>query len=233
MLVQRPKDLDTAYSLAILQEELTDSSRRREYKKPDVGFSSKFSPKGAQPLPLPPGADKQSVPVHPEEKKLCDGKSAEEKLRALRAFRRAKGLYIKCAEKWGRDHVCSTTIQLHAMQEVLDLFNLEALDDTASVHSQSSFQHQLFLTLSVHAASGSEGPRTMKLAGSIQGHELLVLIDSGSSHSFLSQKIANLLAAVSPVASPMLVQVANGEQFTCSSFVRNAQWSMGGVSVFC
>jgi len=45
----------------------------------------------------------------------------------------------------------------------------------------------------------------MKLAGSIQGHELLVLIDSGSSHSFLSQKIANLLATVSPVASPMLV----------------------------
>jgi len=191
VLVQRPKDLDTAYSLAILQEEVSDSARRCEFKKPDSGFYPKSSTKGALPLPPPPSQDKQSTPVHPDEKKLCEGKSVEDKLRALRAYRRAKGLCIKCAERWSRDHVCSPTVELHAMQEVLDLFNVEELDDSASVHSQSPSQFQLFLALSVHAATGSEGPRTMRLQGSIQGIDLLILIDSGSSHSFLSQRIAD------------------------------------------
>jgi hypothetical protein len=56
---------------------------------------------------------------------------------ALRAFRRAKHLCVRCAEKWSRDHKCFPTVQLHAVQEVLDLFNLEDID-TLSASSESS-----------------------------------------------------------------------------------------------
>jgi uncharacterized protein len=40
--------------------------------------------------------------------------------------------------------------------------------------------------------------------------EILILIDSGSSHSFISAQVAAQLQGVSVSASPIQVQVANG-----------------------
>jgi hypothetical protein len=37
--------------------------------------------------------------------------------------------------------------------------------------------------------SGKEAPRTLKIKGSIQQLQILVLIDSGSSHSFISEQV--------------------------------------------
>jgi hypothetical protein len=34
------------------------------------------------------------------------GRPQDDKWAALRAFRRAKGLCVKCAEKWSREHKC-------------------------------------------------------------------------------------------------------------------------------
>jgi len=90
---------------------------------------SKGYSKGLHPLPQPPSAaDQRATLVLPVEKQLCEGKTPEQRLAALRAFRRAKGLCLKCAEKWSRDHVCSQTVQLHLVQELLELFNLEMVD---------------------------------------------------------------------------------------------------------
>jgi hypothetical protein len=33
-----------------------------------------------------------------------------------------KGLCIRCAEKWSREHKCVATVQLHVVQELFDLF---------------------------------------------------------------------------------------------------------------
>lgn len=183
-----------------------------------------FVSRGPHPHPPPPRIDKHATPILFDEKKLCEGKSAEEKMRALRAYRRAKGLCVKCAEKWSRDHICAPTAQLHAIQEVLELFSMEDINDSISVHSES----QLFLALSVHAVSGTDGLRTMKLTGSIQGQELLILIDSGSSHTFFSQKIAPTLSGVTSAETPLQVQVANGGKLICSSYISHGVWTMGG-----
>ena len=59
MLVQRPKDLDTAATLALLQEEVASASPS---KPPWAGdwHTSRFAQanKGTLPLPLPPQQDK-------------------------------------------------------------------------------------------------------------------------------------------------------------------------------
>lgn len=41
VMIQRPRDLDTAFVLAQLQEELADSSKKRDYKKWEAGYSSR------------------------------------------------------------------------------------------------------------------------------------------------------------------------------------------------
>jgi hypothetical protein len=47
------------------------------------------------------------------------------------------------------------------------------------------------------AMSGLESPRSMRLMGSIQGHDMLILVDSRSSHSFLSAKLVSQLTGAS------------------------------------
>jgi hypothetical protein len=187
VLVQRPKYLDTAYSLALLQEDVSTPSHSST-RKHEQGSFQRFTPRAPLPLPPPPPRiDKQPTHVLPEEKWLCEGKSLEDKWAALKTYRRAMGLCIKCAEKWSREHRCAPSVQLHALQEILQLFNIEDEEDTVSVSSKS----QLFLALSAHVVNGTEGPKTMRMQGQLQGAQITIMIDSGSSHTFISEKLPN------------------------------------------
>lgn len=67
----------------------------------------------------------------------------------------------------------------------------------------------------------------MKLLGSIQGHQLVILVDSGSSHTFLSQAVARNLSSVAKLPAPIKVQVANGEVMFCDSQVVSSDWVIG------
>lgn len=60
VLLQRPKDLDTAYVLAALHEEVGDSSRSRRSTFP----SAPATPKGPHPLPPPPHIDRTKFLGH-------------------------------------------------------------------------------------------------------------------------------------------------------------------------
>lgn len=93
--LQKPKDLDAAYDLALLHEELGEGLTPL-----NPSSMLKF---GALPLPLPPKGRltddrKVSQPI-----KIVQ---TEDKWSALRSYRRAKGLCFVCGEKWAKDHVC-------------------------------------------------------------------------------------------------------------------------------
>lgn len=68
----------------------------------------------------------------------------------------------------------------------------------------------------------------MKFHGTIQGMDLLVLLDSGSSHSFLSAHVAQHIQGVSPLPSQLSVQIANGDRIQCIQQVTQAVWTLGG-----
>ncbi|KAK3157949.1 hypothetical protein QOZ80_2AG0130640 [Eleusine coracana subsp. coracana] len=68
----------------------------------------------------------------------------------------------------------------------------------------------------------------MKLLGTIQGREVVVLLDSGSSHTFISENVAIQLKGLSTMANVISVQVANGEILSVSSEIINAAWSIQG-----
>jgi len=67
---------------------------------------------------------------------------------------------MRCGGKWGHDHQCPTAVQLHVVQELLDVFHevhpIEAEDLVQEIE-----QEQLFLSLSVAAITGTVQPRTM------------------------------------------------------------------------
>lgn len=162
IVVQRPLNLDTTYTLSLLQEEMADSTKRRTFYKYDHTPSTVSGSKGAHPLPRPPSLEKS----FPEKAwSTMTQYALDDKLSALRAFRHAKGLCERCAEKWTRGHMCSTTIQLQAMQEVWDLFNIEEgneAENNSPITAPAS--EDLFLTLSVASMSGQQTQKKNSIA---------------------------------------------------------------------
>jgi hypothetical protein len=70
---------------------------------------------------MPPLAPRPGAHPHP---KLCPaddkrhgghGVSVDDRLSALRNFRKARGLCIRCGEKWAPGHKCTMGLQLHAL----------------------------------------------------------------------------------------------------------------------
>jgi hypothetical protein len=55
-----------------------------------------------------------------------------------------------------------------------------------------------------------------------------MLIDSGSSHSFISTQVATQLQGVLGTSSVVQVQVANGSRMQSSSELLQAEWSIQG-----
>jgi hypothetical protein len=89
---------------------------------------------------------------------------------------------------------------------------------------------EINMMLSQAAVKGISTPRTMRFVGHIGDIDVLALLDSGSSHTFLSIVVADQLTGVSTMKTPVNVQVANGSQITCCSELVDASWSIGGVS---
>jgi len=86
------------------------------------------------------------------------------------------------------------------------------------------------VALSKEAVAGADGPRTMRVDGVIQDIPLLILVDSGSSHSFINASIADKLQGVQRMPDTISVQVANGGILHCSTHIPAVVWSIQDYS---
>lgn len=66
----------------------------------------------------------------------------------------------------------------------------------------------------------------MKFYGSIQGINILILLDSGSSHTFISSSVAAQLQGCTTVNTSLPVQIANGSRLICALELVQAEWFM-------
>jgi hypothetical protein len=158
------------------------------------------------PLSVQPKLVKLSGVLVSDDKRSTEAACAnfgEDKLHALKQYRRARGLCAHYVEKWMFDHKCAPPVQLHVIQEMWELFSDdENSADSASLQS-SEDTSQLCLCLSQAATSGVESPKSMWLIGHIQGQEIVMLLDSGSSHTFLSSGLALQLSGISSLPKPL------------------------------
>ena len=68
------------------------------------------------------------------------------------------------------------------------------------------------LEISLHALSGIATPYTMRVTGLIDGRQLHILIDNGSTHNFVNSRVAKKLRCRLVTTSVFEVMVANGER---------------------
>ncbi|KAL6348115.1 hypothetical protein AAG906_039270 [Vitis piasezkii] len=82
--------------------------------------------------------------------------------------------------------------------------------DTGEVH-----EPELEPKIKLHALTRWMGPRTMCITARMGPHEVVVLVDSGSMHNFISDHLANMPKLPIIPMEAFFVRVANGEKLRC------------------
>jgi hypothetical protein len=219
--LHKPRTVDAALSLAIMQEDIVEAASMRFSTRQRVPAKTLSSPAVAksnnQSRGVGPLSNTSVVEASPNKHKWDD------KMAALRAARRAKGLCMKCGDTYNPQHRCPKQVPLHVLEEVLDIFQLDKSDEALSDSTSQESDEEL-LTLSYCASVGIQGKRTIRLQGLLQGIEVLILVDSGSSATFINEQLVQTLKLPLTSTQPMPVTVADGGKLIASSVVNNLTW---------
>jgi hypothetical protein len=175
-------------------------------------------PRPAAPLQQPHWQDKQT---------LAPQSSPDAKLAAIKSYRRALGLCFKCGVKWSKDHKCAPEV-LHAVEILWD--SLDDDDCGSTTEGQQQPDEQVCLALSKSASNGSPSSQTIHFQALIAGIQATVLVDSGSSTSFLSTALAINLTHCTTVGHSSTVQVAGGGMLCSPVVLKSVAWSIDKCS---
>ncbi|GAV69255.1 gag-asp_proteas domain-containing protein [Cephalotus follicularis] len=102
--------------------------------------------------------------------------------------RRLKNLCFWCDEKFVPRHKCKNR-QVY-MMEVKEVMDEEGKDGLDGCENEGTNQQR---ELSLHALIGAMGQQTMQVVGMLGRRPIQALIDSGSTHNFLSTRLAHKL----------------------------------------
>ncbi|XP_057780007.1 uncharacterized protein LOC130998610 [Salvia miltiorrhiza] len=132
-------------------------------------------------------------------------------------IRRKKKLCFNCDEPYQIGHKCKKlfTIICEESQEEVELV-LHAVEE-----AEDDFQ------ISVNALAGQLAPDTIRLQGKVGRHSITILIDTGSTHSFLDEMAARRIGCEVEYTNPLLVTVADGGRIECNTRCPKLEWEMG------
>lgn len=204
--------------------------------KPSNRYGDQFHKARPVPLPPPPSGKFQpqttaTAAVDRRGQEAARGSSEQSnRLSTLKAYRRARGLCFKCGEKWGPEHTCPATIQLHVVEELLEFLGPEALGlGEEQVSSDSETLCAISLqALTDRVVEDENVPSVLQIKGWFAGQEVLLLVDSGSTASFMNTRLQHLCSEVAVLKRPVRVKVADARELACTAEVRNCQWETQG-----
>ncbi|XP_035544589.1 uncharacterized protein LOC118347983 [Juglans regia] len=128
--------------------------------------------------------------------------------------RRLQGLCFNCNERFTTGHKCQGP-RILLLESCEDDDNLVCDDVTDEQTIKENHKGAPEPEITLHALTGWTAPKTMRIAAKIRNHEVIVLIDSGSTHNFISEHMANLLRLPVIPTESFTVRVANGEKLKC------------------
>ncbi|KAH6799229.1 hypothetical protein C2S51_035713 [Perilla frutescens var. frutescens] len=162
-----------------------------------------------------------------------DSHTAKKPIKLLTAAQmadmRALGLCYNCDEKYTQGHRCSHRIHYMIMSEKEEIAYLQPL---ISLGDESTPEAPIEETqMSLHTLKGEDTITTLKFTGVCNGQKLQILIDTGSTLSFIKDSTAQVLGCQVEAATPLLIKIANGQRLVSSSQAGNFGWQMQGVKL--
>ncbi|XP_050914793.1 uncharacterized protein LOC127129699 [Lathyrus oleraceus] len=148
--------------------------------------------------------------------------------------RRATGLCFRCNELWDRLHQCATK-QL----QLIILGDDEIVNDEGEIvvleaeSKEELAQEELECkTMGLFGVSTNLNQvRAMKLEGCLQGASILVLIDSGATHNFISPKVVETLGFPMVPSNPLGVKLGDGHRVLTRGRCNGIQLNVGAVQI--
>ena len=143
-----------------------------------------------------------------------------------RQNRRDKGLCFRCNEKFAPGHRCrQPTFSL------LEISNdNEQLLADENEHEEGINQQDM-AEISFHAILGKTSGTTMKVEGTLEGRKVLILIDSGSTHNFISTSLVKQLGLKVSTVPSFGVQIGNGQIIQCNQICRDLSMVLSGLKI--
>ncbi|XP_028056715.1 uncharacterized protein LOC114260736 [Camellia sinensis] len=144
--------------------------------------------------------------------------------------KKAKGLCFKCNERYTKGHVCKKK-QLYVMEggedgEEDDQLPVLDEDKREDEEQLSGEELQIFL----NALTGTISYRTMKVRGNVKKHLIIILIDSESTHNFLSPAVAKRSNIETENTNSLPVSVDDGTRMLSTAMCKDFQWEMQGTN---
>lgn len=135
--------------------------------------------------------------------------------------RRAQGLCFNCDDKFSSGHRCRGP-QLLLLEGHID-------GDSEGDNNEANTDLPSDPEISLHALTGWTVAKTMRVAAKIGTYEVVVLIDSGTTHNFISDKVSALLRLPVVPTEPFNVRVANGQSLKCQGRFDNIHILLQGI----
>jgi len=134
------------------------------------------------------------------------------------AARREKGLCYNCDAHYSPNHKCQTKFFLLIASDDVspddpippDLVPILSEDYTATP-SDDHFLAQL----SLHAMADHLASTMFRVNGCINGTEVIILVDGGSTHNFIHDRLARSLHLKAQPVKRLCVMVGNGGELCC------------------
>ncbi|KAG8379055.1 hypothetical protein BUALT_Bualt07G0048500 [Buddleja alternifolia] len=140
--------------------------------------------------------------------------------------RREKNLCYNCDEVFVPGHRCKQRqVYMIMTQEKEEAYSLDIEDIDTSIDSP----HSEDMTISINAISGNTNINTLRIKGLVKNSSIHILIDSGSTHCFLDETVANQLGCTMEITNPMLISVADGNKIVSRTFCPNFSWEIQGT----
>ncbi|XP_022008416.1 uncharacterized protein LOC110907795 [Helianthus annuus] len=136
--------------------------------------------------------------------------------------KRAKGECFWCTEKFVPGHVCAKP------RKQLYIIEADEEEEKSIEEGESDKEDETNHQISIHALTGIPSYSTMRVNGSMGTRQLHILIDSGSTHNFLKERLAKKLGCEVASIAPVTVGVADGKKLTSTQVCKEFQWNMQG-----
>nr|GLL21634.1 uncharacterized protein LOC109154433 [Ipomoea trifida] len=122
--------------------------------------------------------------------------------------RRDKGLSFHCDQKYSVGHRCKGRFLLFIGDDDDEAIEGEPTASTDEVFDEEVISGDVSM---LNTMSGPGSPRSLRLVGKIKSSPCVVLIDSGSTHNFITPAIVEKLKLPTKAIKPFKVYIGNGD----------------------
>ncbi|KAH0717613.1 hypothetical protein KY285_013644 [Solanum tuberosum] len=139
--------------------------------------------------------------------------------------RRECGLCYYCEEKYTVGHKCKTPPHLLLLTDgsTMDPLLLDPfVTDDILAEDLQCLELQEHSAISYNALVGGSSPSTLRLTGQVNGTSIQILVDGGSTHNFIQERVAHFLFPV---------VVGSGQRLCCDGVARGITVLIQGTTL--